>query len=276
MAVQGPWVGSSAVAETGQRWMSTAGSQLRLGLPFWMSQMVGVSKEFVIELGADHNYNKDWLIGTMRAQGSTPIVINVRGDIVSYSPLYAAFEFPGDLANAYVQLNIHGVTVYGRGGTGAGGSNKFEFMDPAQNGGVAIANWIGGRLRIDNGGAIAGGGGGGAGSYWSSSGVASGGGGGRPFGMGGQGFVGQSNPAAEWSNGVGANGSLSGPGGGGRYNNSRRNVWGGTGGDVAQPGGRCSGNFESNTWGNPGQGGAAVIGTSPTWHATGAIYGAWL
>ncbi|WP_137464955.1 hypothetical protein [Escherichia coli] len=45
MAVQGPWVGSSAVAETGQRWMSSAGSQLRLGLPFWMSQMVGVSKE---------------------------------------------------------------------------------------------------------------------------------------------------------------------------------------------------------------------------------------
>lgn len=37
------WIGSSAVAETGQRWMSAAGSAVRIGVPFWMSQMAGQS-----------------------------------------------------------------------------------------------------------------------------------------------------------------------------------------------------------------------------------------
>lgn len=50
--------------------------------------------------------------------------------------------------------NIHGVTMYGRGGNG--GSNS-----PGSAGGHCIQNDIGGRLRINNGGAIAGGGGGG-------------------------------------------------------------------------------------------------------------------
>lgn len=43
MAVQGPWVGGSAKAETGESWMAQAGSKLRIGLPFWMSQMIGQS-----------------------------------------------------------------------------------------------------------------------------------------------------------------------------------------------------------------------------------------
>lgn len=37
------WIGSSAVAETGQRWMSAAGSAVRIGAPFWMSQMANQS-----------------------------------------------------------------------------------------------------------------------------------------------------------------------------------------------------------------------------------------
>lgn len=37
------WIGSSAVAETGQRWMSAAGSAVRIGVPFWMSGMAGQS-----------------------------------------------------------------------------------------------------------------------------------------------------------------------------------------------------------------------------------------
>ena len=35
---------SSAVAETGQRWMAAAASVVRLGVPVWMSQMAGRSK----------------------------------------------------------------------------------------------------------------------------------------------------------------------------------------------------------------------------------------
>ncbi|MDM6737515.1 tail fiber domain-containing protein, partial [Enterobacter hormaechei] len=36
-------VGSSAVATTGQRWMSAAGSAVKVGTPFWMSGLVGKS-----------------------------------------------------------------------------------------------------------------------------------------------------------------------------------------------------------------------------------------
>ncbi|EAO5057048.1 hypothetical protein E8A35_26680, partial [Salmonella enterica] len=43
MAVGSGWVGSQAVAETGQRWMSAAGSALRTPVPFWMSALVGKS-----------------------------------------------------------------------------------------------------------------------------------------------------------------------------------------------------------------------------------------
>lgn len=43
MAVTGPWVGSSAKAETGEPWMAQAGAKLRLGTPFWMSNMIGRS-----------------------------------------------------------------------------------------------------------------------------------------------------------------------------------------------------------------------------------------
>ncbi len=43
MGVASGWVGSSAKNETGQQWMSAAGSKLGLGRPFMMSQMVGRS-----------------------------------------------------------------------------------------------------------------------------------------------------------------------------------------------------------------------------------------
>ncbi|ECN0025513.1 hypothetical protein YM29_00580 [Salmonella enterica subsp. enterica serovar Typhimurium] len=43
MGVASGWVGSSAKNETGQQWMSAAGSKLGLGRPFMMSQMVGKS-----------------------------------------------------------------------------------------------------------------------------------------------------------------------------------------------------------------------------------------
>ena len=43
MGVASGWVGSSAKNETGEQWMSAAGSKLGLGRPFMMSQMVGRS-----------------------------------------------------------------------------------------------------------------------------------------------------------------------------------------------------------------------------------------
>lgn len=41
MAVTGPNVGSSAKAVTGESSMIAAGAKLRLGTPFWMSNMIG-------------------------------------------------------------------------------------------------------------------------------------------------------------------------------------------------------------------------------------------
>lgn len=43
MAIGSGWVGSQAVAETGQRWMSAAGSAVKVPAPFWMSALVGKS-----------------------------------------------------------------------------------------------------------------------------------------------------------------------------------------------------------------------------------------
>ncbi|ENA6191246.1 hypothetical protein ABGB79_004591 [Salmonella enterica subsp. enterica] len=43
MAIGSGWVGSQAVAETGQRWMSAAGSAVKVFTPFWMSALVGKS-----------------------------------------------------------------------------------------------------------------------------------------------------------------------------------------------------------------------------------------
>lgn len=44
MAINGPWIGSSALAETGQNWMSAAGSVVKVGTPFWISSLNGKSK----------------------------------------------------------------------------------------------------------------------------------------------------------------------------------------------------------------------------------------
>ncbi|ELE0722194.1 tail fiber domain-containing protein [Escherichia coli] len=156
MAVVGVpgWIGSSAANETGQRWMSQAAGQLRLGVPCWMSQFSGRSREIIHTLGADHNFNGQWFRDRCFEAGSTPIVFNITGDLVSYSKDVPLFFMYGDTPNEYVQLNIHGVAMYGRGGNG--GSNG-----PGSAGGHCIQNDIGGRLRINNGGAIAGGGGGG-------------------------------------------------------------------------------------------------------------------
>ncbi|HFO9597336.1 TPA: receptor-recognizing protein [Escherichia coli] len=187
-------------------------------------------------LGADHNFNGQWFRDRCFEAGGAPIVFNITGDLVSYSRDVPLFFMYGDTPNEYVQLNIHGVTMYGRGGNGwAAGAVG------ASDGGVCIQNDIGGRLRINNGGAIAGGGGGG----------------GRPFGLGG-------NNGARWP---GGNASLTAPGAGGNTGQ----YWAGGGGEVGQPGQYANpGHGYSTPPTNPG---AAVAGSSPTWQNRGAIYG---
>lgn len=44
MTIGSGWVGSFAVAETGQRWMSAARTTVRLSAAGWMSELVGKSK----------------------------------------------------------------------------------------------------------------------------------------------------------------------------------------------------------------------------------------
>lgn len=52
MAISGGWVGSSAVGVTGQRWISAAGSSVRVGTPFHMSTLVGkATTDFTVVTG---------------------------------------------------------------------------------------------------------------------------------------------------------------------------------------------------------------------------------
>lgn len=261
MAVGGPWVGWSAVVNTGQNWMGGAAQRLRMGIPFWMSNMNGRSVEVIHTLGGDHNFNGQWFRDRCFEAGSAPIVFNITGNLVSYSRDVPLFFMYGDTPNEYVQLNIGGgAHMWGRGGQGgwthSGGDGN------GQQGGHCIQNDIGGRLRINNGGVICGGGGGGGGiAYRPHSGANwqdIGGGGGRPFGPGGGG--GYSGGAA----------SYDGPGGGYNYGNAHS----GQGGDAGGNG--------QNAWydggkvlkvGAGGAAGYAVIGSAPTWQNVGIIYG---
>lgn len=256
MAISSGWVGSSAVNETGQRWMSAAMEAVRLGRPAWMSQMVGRSKEVYYSIGSNHSYNKDTLVNYLKSQGTTPVVVTITGDIVSHSASVPCLDFPSDLANEYVTLIINGgVHVWGRGGNGgnnaAGGA-----------GGTAINNGIGTRLRITNNGVIAGGGGGGGGGYWSpmpQMKLTFGGGGGRPFGAaGGSANMEQAATA----------GTISAPGRGsvnGIY-------YGGNGGDAGGAGGKCYIRGQGSEY-NGGAAGKAVTGNAPRWDKVGTTYG---
>lgn len=251
MAISSGWVGSSAVSETGQRWMSAAMEAVRLGRPAYMSAMVGRSKEIHYSIGASNSYNKDTLINWMKAQGSTPVVITITGNIVSQSTGVPCLDFPSSLTNEYVTLIINsGVTVYGRGGNG--GSNA-----GGAAGGNAINNGIGTRLRITNNGAIAGGGG-------NRGKLVFGGGGGRPFGAAGS--------SSNMGSGATA-GSISAPGKGSVGSGSLSVYTGGAGGNVGAAGGRC--NTQGNgTEYNGGAAGKAVTGNAPRWDKVGTIYGA--
>lgn len=256
MAISGPNIGTSAFNETGKRYMSEARAAVRLpATPGPLSQMIGRSVEVNLSIGANNSYNRDTLITWMRAQGTAPVVITITGNIVSVNTAQACLEFPSNLTNEYVQLNINsGVTVYGRGGNSV-------LSGTGLAGGRAIYNAIGTRLRINNKGAIAGGGGGGGGAYWASSvsTVRGAGGGGRPFGVAATGGNIQ-NPPTDAT--LTAPGKGAGPAAGFQC---------GAGGNVGQAGGKSSGSQGSHYGG--GAAGAAVAGSAPTWQALGTIYG---
>lgn len=137
------WIGESAVNETGQRWMDAAMKAVRVSVPGWMSSMAGQSKEVYYSIGASNSYNKDTLINWIKAQGSTPVVITITGNIVSSSTGQPCLDFPSSLTNAYVTLNINsGVHVWGRGGNGgdagaAGGKCNIRGQGSEYNGGAA-------------------------------------------------------------------------------------------------------------------------------------------
>lgn len=264
MAISSGWVGSSAVSETGQRWMSAAMEAVRLSRPAYMSAMVGRSKEVYYSIGANHSYNKDTLINYLKSQGSTPVVVTITGDLVSSSAGVPCLDFPSSLTNEYVTLIINsGVTVYGRGGNGSGSSGgSGDALIRATAGGTAINNGIGTRLRITNNGAIAGGGGGGGGwsiDYNFTLANVAGGGGGRPFGTGGRG-------------GRGNGGSATLTAAGGKVTVDGNNM-SGAGGNVGSAGGAAVRTSNYNASG-AGAAGKAVTGNAPRWDKVGTIYGA--
>lgn len=255
MAISGPWIGSQAVTETGKRWAQEQFLAVRLPAAGWYSSLNGRSREVTIYINtANHNYNYVDLQNALYAQGTTPVRIEVTQHLASYSTLVPCFNFPADLQNEYITLYITS-NVMGRGGDGATAGSRY-----GKPGGGAISNWIGGRLRIDNRGAICGGGGGGEGRSLNSN-LSTAGSGGRPLGLGGTG---------EGRDSVnGNNASYDSPGASAR--NSRYDQNGGAGGEVGSNGGNSSGNGSGE---GVGAAGMAVAGTTPTWINRGNIYGA--
>lgn len=259
MAIAGPNIGTSWFRETGQRPMSAARVAVRLpARPGGARQMIGLSKEVNYNIGANNSYNKDTLINYLRSQGSTPAVVTITGNLVSYSSGVACLEFPANLPNAYVHLIINGgVTLYGRGGNGGVKGNGAA-------GGHAINNQFGTRLRITNNGAIAGGGGGGGGNS-ANGGM---GGGGRPFG-----YADKTHPPAAATSRAATDGTLTSPGIGAEYKiGTAVQYTCGSGGNVGANGGASTGRLGTNYGG--GSAGRAVIGNAPTWNKVGTIYGA--
>lgn len=257
MAITGPNIGTSAFNETGQRAMSAARARVRLvASPGRLSEMIGRSVEITITLGANHSYDRNDLINKLRALGSTPAVVVISGDLVAQTTGVPCLEFPSNLPNEYILLRIN-ANVYGRGGQGGTAG-----VNVGQNGGPAILNSFGTRLRIENNAAICGGGGGGGGSRVGQN-LASGGSGGRPFGPAG---IGQGRDKRD-----GLAASLTAPGA--QPPDTRYGSHGGAGGNVGAagaPGNRAGDQAEGYRGGNPG---AAVYGNAPTWVKVGSIYG---
>ncbi|HFI1088324.1 TPA: receptor-recognizing protein [Enterobacter hormaechei] len=259
------WIGSSAVTETGQRWMSAARTAVFLTNPGFMSAMAGKSKEVntSLTIGANNAYANATLITAANAianRSITNLTITVTGIVVSNTTGAPCLNFSAAPFNEFksVKLIINsGAGVYGRGGTG-GASTASNNVKAGGAGGVAITNSIGTKLQITNSGTIAGGGGGGGGGVVRQ--VITngqtiltflGGAGGRPLGAGG---------ASQSGAIVGASGTVAAPGAG--------NAGSGAGGNLGS-----AGAAGGNGGGAGGAAGAALNGSAPTWAALGTING---
>lgn len=96
MAIGSGWVGSSAVATTGQRWMSAAGSAVKVGTPFWMSGLVGKSTaDFTITTGRStydarvQVTNMQWVVVSTNYTGfatATGSIQNVLSNVITVRP----------------------------------------------------------------------------------------------------------------------------------------------------------------------------------------------
>ena len=268
MSVSSGWVGSSAKAETGEQWMSAAATKLRITKrPFMMSEMIGRSVEInqSLEIFANNAYTNASLTAAAQALAShdiTNLTITVTGTIISNSAAEPCLLF-GNVAPWSEFKSVHliinnDVRVSGRGGNG-GNYVAGVSAGKGAEGGVAINNGIGSKLRITNNGTISGGGGGGGGAAARTSfGVTygAGGGGGVPFGTGGTG-----------NHVNGGNATDTAPGGGGSTGLAK----GGAGGGIAAVGIAGTGGVAS---GAGGAAGAALSGTAPTWINKGTIQGA--
>ncbi|WWQ13160.1 receptor-recognizing protein [Morganella phage vB_Mm5] len=266
MAIKGPWVGSSAKSETGQSWMIAAGSVIKLYPTFWMSGMVGKSKDINVYIGSsDHNYNQSKLVNAVTAvmpqnQWSgvgLNLYINSGVQLVSDSNGSPCLNLAALSAFSKITL-INSGTILGRGGIGAsggkgaGGGNGV-IPDAGSAGGPAISigsanNW---KVWIDNRGVIGGGGGGGG------SAIATAGGGGAPFGLKGNNAFGDAATSATYN----AAGS------GGRAGDNR----GGAGGWYGAAGASGSGNLVQP--GNPAGAAIAYNGGNVTYINAGTMYG---
>lgn len=246
MAIKGPWVGSSAKAETGQSWMIAAGAAVRVGTPFMMSSLIGKSKSIQVYItSSDHNYNVDKLLNAVRAvmaqsQWSTvelELFVNSGVQLASSTTGAPCLDFGYLSAFPKITLTNRG-TIVGRGGNGgdyAGGKRD------GKPGGPGIRRNA--TLYINNLGVIGGGGGGGGGES-KDGGV--GGSGGAPLGQGGVGGERGSD---------GGSASFSNPNGPGRL-----------GGYYGQAG--------TNGLGSGGAAGAAVDGGGTFgWINRGTVYG---
>lgn len=257
MAITGPNIGTSAFNETGQRAMSAARAAVRLAArPGQLREMIGRSVEVTITLGQNLSYDRNDLITKLRAQGSTPVVVVISGDLVAQNTGVPCLEFPSNLPNEYVILRVN-ATIYGRGGQGGTAGSRPGFV-----GGPCILNSFGTKLRIENNGAICGGGGGGGGARVGQN-LVSGGSGGRPLGAAGLG------EGRDSKDGIAATLAAPGP----QPEDTRYGSYGGAGGNVGAAGasGYAGGNQSDGYPG--GAAGAALYGSAPTWTKVGNVYG---
>lgn len=112
MAISGipSWLGSSAVAETGQRWMSAAGSAVRIGAPFRMSQMANQSVYNISIPIFERYYNgvryrgcwgTGWSFPASKPSGNTPPGGSYNG--LAYGTCVATQAFDGEYSVLTIQ-----------------------------------------------------------------------------------------------------------------------------------------------------------------------------